>query len=231
VGMTVVRTFMLQKPGKGAGSTPDRLHLEIQVDPVSTDNAQEGVLTDLMQSNFQPVGGPLLIRGAKERPAVGDISFVPPGKVPDRKVALFTFVRNNVRVILKQVDGRIPLDDLASRLDQTIQAVPALTGAQLHAAHVPNAEATADKAAVARGEKTTVTLVASDPQGLPLKIFPKASGGRLDPHPTLPNKFVFRGTESTGEEGVTARIRFVVVNAAGLFREAGTTIFVSPTNP
>jgi hypothetical protein len=229
-GIGVMRTLILVRPPEGREDKTDRIIVEIQVDPFSTDNAQEGIVTMLMQSNYAAVGGPLLQRGDRVGISVGDFNFIPPrGKAVKPELAMITFVRNNVRVLLhKRRAHNVDLAVLARKMDGAIKNLPAMDGTQLRANHIPTATLTPEKSTIHGGEMINVTLQAADPHGLKLIQLENVSGGILDQRAANPANYRFRGTDGTGDTGVMANISIFAVNEGGLFSEAKTTVFVSP---
>lgn len=176
-GRSVLRTMVMKKD-----ASSDTVEIEIQVDMISTDNAQEGIVDDLLATSYLPLGLPIRERGDTNGINVGDFNFVLSGLLPDHidQIGWLHFVRNNIRILVSQRSSTtgVNLVNLAQKIDQKILALPNVTPQQIGPAYAPAITAFAPASSTVSKFKTVqFNLTASDPQGVELKF--KFRGSRL----------------------------------------------------
>lgn len=210
---TMLRSLVLTKG-------TDKVWLEIQVGSIETDDAQEAMITRL--SNTDAGAAEAYRRGDSQGILVGDLNFIDGTAAADSTV--LHFVRNNIRILVKKLVGS-PVDLVAAgtTIDTLIKAEANYTKASIKA-QLPKIPTFAPvSATIAVLTSTPVTLVATDPAGLPLEIQLKATMGQITKDTSVnPPTILFQADNDPGKVTLTV----TVLDARLLFATHTATVTI-----
>jgi hypothetical protein len=198
----------------------EQVRIEIQVATVSTDDAQEALVTKLSMS--QADLDRIYVRGDQNGLLVGDLNYT--NSVDGAKIRALHFVRNNIRIMLNRSEGSTAdLISLGQAIDAQITAEANFTRTTLKT-KIPTITTFAPQSAIIPVlSSTPVTLAAADPSGLPLEIQLTASLGQITKDDTVtPPAILFQSDNQTG--AVTLGVTVINENLFFALHSATVTI-------